>query len=104
MPILRYNDDEWEHVLVKDPAWSRPETDYLLELCEQFDLRFLIIADRYAVRPCAYLSLSTAAELEHELTCEAWHAVSKRCSQKYGGHQGTLLCCCQTASCREGRD
>ena len=55
MPILRYNDDEWEHVLVKDPAWSRQETDYLLELCEQFDLRFLIIADRYAVRRCVCL-------------------------------------------------
>lgn len=50
MTILKYNNDEWEQILVKDPAWSRQETDYLLELCEQFDLRFLIIADRYAVR------------------------------------------------------
>lgn len=49
MPILKYDDDEWAQILVKDPAWSRQETDYLLDLCEQFDLRFLIIADRYAV-------------------------------------------------------
>ena len=48
--IFKYDNDEWENVLVKDPAWTREETDYLLELCELFDLRFLIIADRYAVR------------------------------------------------------
>ncbi|DBA74706.1 hypothetical protein WJX79_003116 [Trebouxia sp. C0005] len=46
--IFKYDDDEWDNVLVKDPAWTREETDYLLELCELFDLRFLIIADRYA--------------------------------------------------------
>ncbi len=52
--IFKYDDDEWQNVLVKDPAWTREETDYLLELCELFDLRFLIIADRYAVccHPC----------------------------------------------------
>ncbi|KAL3131021.1 hypothetical protein ABBQ38_000343 [Trebouxia sp. C0009 RCD-2024] len=45
--IFKYDDDEWDNVLVKDPAWTREETDYLLQLCELFDLRFLIIADRY---------------------------------------------------------
>ena len=47
--IFKYDDDEWDNVLVKDPAWTRGETDYLLELCELFDLRFLLIADRYTV-------------------------------------------------------
>ncbi|KAJ3037532.1 swr complex subunit, partial [Rhizophlyctis rosea] len=32
---------------VGDPTWSREETDYLYQLCRQFDLRFIIIADRY---------------------------------------------------------
>ena len=50
--ILKYDDDEWDNVLVKDPAWSKQETDYLLDLCEQFDLRFLSISDRYAVSYC----------------------------------------------------
>ena len=27
--------------------WTREETDYLFELCKTYDLRFLIIADRY---------------------------------------------------------
>ena len=32
-----------------DPEWSRKETDYLLDLCELFRLRFIHIADRYQV-------------------------------------------------------
>lgn len=28
-------------------AWSREETDQLFELCERFDLRFIVIADRF---------------------------------------------------------
>lgn len=30
-----------------DPKWSKPETDYLLELCQKYNHRFQIIADRY---------------------------------------------------------
>lgn len=58
--IFKYDDDEWDNVLVKDPAWTRGETDYLLELCELFDLRFLIIADRYAVGNLLCLPLVSA--------------------------------------------
>lgn len=32
----------------RDPSWSKEETDYLLGLCEQFDLRFPVIHDRYS--------------------------------------------------------
>ena len=28
-------------------TWSREETDQLFELCERFDLRFIVIADRF---------------------------------------------------------
>jgi hypothetical protein len=44
-------------LLTRPPArmhagdWTRDETDYLLELCERFDLRFIVIADRYDVGP-----------------------------------------------------
>ena len=27
--------------------WSKEETDQLFDLCEQFDLRFIVIADRF---------------------------------------------------------
>ena len=36
-------------MLVRDADWSRQETDYLLDLCQRLDLRFMAIADRYEV-------------------------------------------------------
>lgn len=46
--ILKYTDEEYEtHLKNLNPGWSRKETDYLYDLCEQFTLRFIIIADRY---------------------------------------------------------
>lgn len=50
--VHRYNAEEWDNVIAKDPDWSREETDYLLDLCELFSLRFLVIADRYEVLTC----------------------------------------------------
>ena len=28
--------------------WTKKETDQLFELCKQFDLRFIVIADRFS--------------------------------------------------------
>ena len=28
-------------------SWTKEETDYLWDLCEKFDLRFIVIYDRY---------------------------------------------------------
>ena len=39
-------------MVARDADWDRAETDYLLSLCEQFDLRFLVIADRYEASLC----------------------------------------------------
>lgn len=47
--VVRYNEEEWNNVIARDPNWSRQETDYLLDLCQAFDLRFMVIADRYEV-------------------------------------------------------
>ncbi|TVU20429.1 hypothetical protein EJB05_36637 [Eragrostis curvula] len=44
--VLKYTDEEYEKYLI-DPAWSKEETDQLFELCERFDLRFIVIADRF---------------------------------------------------------
>ena len=30
-----------------DNEWTKEETDYLLNLCRKYDLRFIVIADRY---------------------------------------------------------
>jgi hypothetical protein len=48
--VYKYDEEEWANVVPKDADWSRKETDYLIALCQQFDLRFLVVADRYEVR------------------------------------------------------
>lgn len=50
---MRYNDEEYKNLIKREPGWSRQETDYLLELCARFELRFPVIADRYEVWPAA---------------------------------------------------
>ncbi|CBI36989.3 SWR1-complex protein 4 [Vitis vinifera] len=44
--VVKYTDEEYEKYLT-DPTWTREETDQLFELCERFDLRFIVIADRF---------------------------------------------------------
>ncbi|KAK6526941.1 swr complex subunit [Arthrobotrys megalospora] len=44
--ILEYSDAEYDAVL-KDDDWSRQETDYLFNLIADYDLRWVVIADRY---------------------------------------------------------
>ncbi|KAF2325049.1 hypothetical protein GH714_022457 [Hevea brasiliensis] len=46
--IVRYTDEEYEKYLT-DPTWTKEETDQLFDLCERFDLRFIIIADRFSL-------------------------------------------------------
>jgi DNA methyltransferase 1-associated protein 1 len=48
--LYKYDDEEWESLIKADSAgWTREETDYLLDLCELYDLRFVVITDRYQV-------------------------------------------------------
>lgn len=42
----RYTDEQYETHL-QSQAWSREETDYLVKLAEELDLRWVLIADRY---------------------------------------------------------
>ena len=46
----QYTDVEYETHL-KNEDWSREETDYLVDLVYEFDLRWIIIADRYEYKP-----------------------------------------------------
>ncbi|KAI9259040.1 hypothetical protein BY458DRAFT_517582 [Sporodiniella umbellata] len=45
--VIQYDEDEYQGFLT-DSDWSKEETDYLFELCKEFDLRFPVIEDRYA--------------------------------------------------------
>lgn len=42
----RYTEEEYDQRLRNDD-WSRQETDYLMDLVEEYDLRWVVIADRY---------------------------------------------------------
>ncbi|XP_021904330.1 SWR1-complex protein 4 isoform X2 [Carica papaya] len=44
--VIKYTDEEYEKYLT-DPMWTKEETDQLFDLCERFDLRFIVIADRF---------------------------------------------------------
>ncbi|KAG0455097.1 hypothetical protein HPP92_024098 [Vanilla planifolia] len=44
--VLKYTDEEYEKHLT-DPMWTKEETDQLFYMCEHYDLRFIIIADRF---------------------------------------------------------
>ena len=44
--VPEYTDQEYE-ALKHDDDWTREETDHLLSLCREYDLRFSIIWDRY---------------------------------------------------------
>ncbi|KAB8214270.1 hypothetical protein BDV33DRAFT_37759 [Aspergillus novoparasiticus] len=46
----RYTDEEYNRHLKSD-EWSRQETDYLMDLVEEYDLRWVVIADRYDFQP-----------------------------------------------------
>ncbi|KAL4921259.1 hypothetical protein BDW62DRAFT_142469 [Aspergillus aurantiobrunneus] len=46
----RYTTDEYNRHL-KSEEWSREETDYLMDLVEEYDLRWVVIADRYDFQP-----------------------------------------------------
>lgn len=44
---MEYSQFEYDQHLV-DPNWTLQETKYLFELLKEYDLRFIIAADRYA--------------------------------------------------------
>ncbi|KAF3278185.1 swr complex subunit [Orbilia oligospora] len=67
--LLEYSDAEYDAVL-KDDDWSRQETDYLFRLIKEYDLRWVVIADRFEFegkdRTMEDLKARTPAEVEHE--------------------------------------
>jgi len=44
--VATYTEVEYNRHLT-DPGWSKPETDHLMDLATRFDLRFIIMADRW---------------------------------------------------------
>jgi DNA methyltransferase 1-associated protein 1 len=57
--VPSYTDEQYENLL-KAPDWTRQETDHLMDLCREYDLRWVIIADRYD--PADIASLDAAPQ------------------------------------------
>jgi hypothetical protein len=56
-------------LLALDPSWTKDETDYLFALCKKYDLRFVVIVDRYeypgttrSMEVCAWILLCYGEE------------------------------------------
>lgn len=46
--VPRYTDKEYDKYIRQDSeGWTKDETDLLWELCERFDMRFIVIFDRF---------------------------------------------------------
>ncbi|KAK3747562.1 hypothetical protein QZH41_015798, partial [Actinostola sp. cb2023] len=45
--VPTYTNEEYEMYLHNGSSWSKNETDHLFDLCRLFDLRFIVIHDRY---------------------------------------------------------
>lgn len=59
--VVSYTDDEYKKVIAPITSdWDKLETDVLFDLCERFQLRFIVVADRFSYE---------LAEREAELNC-----------------------------------
>ena len=48
--VPEYSDEQYESHL-KSEDWSKEETDYLVSLAQEYDLRWIVISDRYEYQP-----------------------------------------------------
>jgi len=48
--VIKYNEEEYNNLIAKvDSNWTKEDTDFLFDLCERFDLRFIIVTDRFNI-------------------------------------------------------
>jgi DNA methyltransferase 1-associated protein 1 len=45
--MLEYTNEQYTKYFNNDTNWTKEETDQLWRLCKEFDLRFIVIADRF---------------------------------------------------------
>lgn len=68
--VTAYTDDEYARALEgrEDPQmanWTKEETDMLMKLCARFDLRWVVVADRYNMHPIAKGALRTVEDIKY---------------------------------------
>ncbi|CAN8004161.1 unnamed protein product [Ixodes hexagonus] len=67
--VPTYSDAEYQQHLTCN-KWTRAETDYLLEMCRQYDLRFLVVRDRWDTSRFSLRSIEDLKERYYSL-CNA---------------------------------
>jgi DNA methyltransferase 1-associated protein 1 len=72
--VITYRVGEYENAgldkLPSSSSWSKEETDTLMELCKQFDLRFTVIADRFVGRLKEKYDQRQLKKLDLQSLCE----------------------------------
>lgn len=63
LAIPKYRDDEYAAHFAS-AQWSREETDYLFEMCDTWDLRFIVMVDRWCPPASAIKPQRTVEELK----------------------------------------
>lgn len=80
MDIPTYSDIEYQQHLRAD-GWSKEETDHLMDLAKRFDLRFVIMADRYDTEKYGKRSIEDLKDRYYKI-CGLLGKVSLSFSQK----------------------
>ena len=70
-----YTSVEYDQYLV-DPNWTKEETDYFMDLCNQFDTRFIVIQDRYDTEKYKYRSIEDLKERYYGIVSTLEHVRS----------------------------
>jgi DNA methyltransferase 1-associated protein 1 len=78
---MEYSQYEYDQHLI-DSAWTAQETTYLFNMLREYDLRFIVVADRYAYQargedPVRTRTVEVSLDVRVGLT---------------SGHQGSILC------------
>lgn len=76
IPIPQYTDDQYAASL-EHSSWTREETDYLMQLARDFDLRWPLIWDRYDWKPPATDGEQTAEGDESKAVISASGATAR---------------------------
>ncbi|KAJ5339713.1 hypothetical protein N7452_006441 [Penicillium brevicompactum] len=82
----RYTDEEYARSL-KNDDWSREETDYLVDLANEYDIRWVVIADRYDYQP----KLETESEGNEALVPAKHHRTMEQMKARYYYVAATML-------------
>jgi hypothetical protein len=62
--VVTYTEEQYEKAVAPLKSdWSKLETDVLFDLCERFNLRFIVVADRFSYE----LQEKIAAKEEEEM-------------------------------------